>query len=121
MLLLEWQSCLIHRIDDGLSRHGLNLLIAGPALWCLGSVHNICQVYERASGHVQLLHKGVQVPLLLGSTLFLVAGIVNRHDRRSRTTAFSLLVTYILAVLLSIRSLIPSFSMLASQTAGLTC
>jgi hypothetical protein len=76
----------------GLARHGLNLLIAGPALWCLGSVHNICQVYERASGHVQLLQKSVQIPLLLGSTLFLVAGIVNRHDRRSRTAAFSLLV-----------------------------
>jgi len=79
----------------GLARHGLNLLIAGPALWCLGSVHNICQVYERASGHVQLLQKGVQVPLLLGSTLFLVAGVVNRHDRRSRAAAFSLLVTLI--------------------------
>ncbi|CAN6237756.1 unnamed protein product [Urochloa humidicola] len=75
----------------GLARHGLNLLIAGPALWCLGSVHNICQVYERASGHVQLLQKSVQIPLLLGSTLFLVAGIVNRHDRRSRAAAFSLL------------------------------
>ncbi|CAL5022809.1 unnamed protein product [Urochloa decumbens] len=75
----------------GLARHGLNLLIAGPALWCLGSVHNICQVYERASGHVQLLQKSVQVPLLLGSTLFLIAGIVNRHDRRSRAAAFSLL------------------------------
>ncbi|CAL5059044.1 unnamed protein product [Urochloa decumbens] len=65
----------------GLARHGLNLLIAGPALWCLGSVHNICQ----------LLQKSVQVPLLLGSTLFLIAGIVNRHDRRSRAAAFSLL------------------------------
>ncbi|CAL4970227.1 unnamed protein product [Urochloa decumbens] len=75
----------------GLARYGLNLLIAGPALWCLGSVHNICQVYERASGHVQLLQKSVQVPLLLGSTLFLVGGIVNRHDRRSRAAAFSLL------------------------------
>jgi hypothetical protein len=39
-----------------LAMHGLNLLIAGPALWCLGSVQNICQFYERASGHVQLLH-----------------------------------------------------------------
>ncbi|KAG0532619.1 hypothetical protein BDA96_04G123000 [Sorghum bicolor] len=74
-----------------LAVHGLNLLIAGPALWCLGSVHNICQVYERASGHVQLLQKSVQIPLLLGSTLFLVAGVVNRHDRRSRHSAFVLL------------------------------
>ncbi|WVZ76993.1 hypothetical protein U9M48_024898 [Paspalum notatum var. saurae] len=75
-----------------LAQHGLNLLIAGPALWCLGSIHNICQVYERASGHVQLLQKSVQIPLLLGSTLFLVAGIVNRHDdRRGRSSAFMLL------------------------------
>ncbi|KAL6629578.1 hypothetical protein ACP70R_029343 [Stipagrostis hirtigluma subsp. patula] len=74
----------------GLTRHGLNLLIAGPALWCLGSVHNICQVYERASGHVQLLQKSVQVPFLLGSTLFLIAGVVNRHDRHSHS-AFTLL------------------------------
>ncbi|CAN6373027.1 unnamed protein product [Urochloa humidicola] len=38
-----------------------------------------------------LLQKSVQVPQLLGSTPFLVASIVNRHDRRSRATAFSLL------------------------------
>ncbi|GJM90781.1 hypothetical protein PR202_ga07092 [Eleusine coracana subsp. coracana] len=63
----------------GLAKHGLNLLIAGPALWCLGSIHNICQVYERASGHVQLLQKSVQIPFLLGSTLFLIGGIINRH------------------------------------------
>ncbi|AQK70055.1 hypothetical protein ZEAMMB73_Zm00001d016098 [Zea mays] len=74
-----------------LAMHGLNLLIAGPALWCLGSVQNICQFYERASGHVQLLQKSVQIPLLLGSTLFLIAGIVNRHDRRSRHSGFVLL------------------------------
>ncbi|XP_062221198.1 uncharacterized protein LOC133920610 [Phragmites australis] len=75
---------------QGLAKHGLNLLIAGPALWFLGSVHNICQVYERASGHVQLLQKSVQIPLLLGSTLFLIAGIINRHDRHSHS-AFTLL------------------------------
>ncbi|TVU33308.1 hypothetical protein EJB05_25118, partial [Eragrostis curvula] len=63
----------------GLARHGLNMLIAGPALWCLGSIHNICQVYERASGHVQLLQKSVQIPFLLGSTLFLIGGAINRH------------------------------------------
>ncbi|KAL6888143.1 hypothetical protein ACP4OV_009169 [Aristida adscensionis] len=70
----------------GLTRHGLNLLIAGPALWCLGSVHNICQVYERATGHVQLLQKSVQVPFLLGSTLFLVAGVATRRAHRRHST-----------------------------------
>lgn len=63
-----------------LEKHGLNLLIAGPVFWVLGSVHNICQIYERADGHVQILQKCVQVPLLIGSLLFLVAGIVNRND-----------------------------------------
>ncbi|KAJ1278838.1 hypothetical protein BS78_04G109900 [Paspalum vaginatum] len=77
--------------QHSLAMHGLNLLIAGPALWCLGSIHNICQVYERASGHVQILQKSVQIPLLLGSTLFLVAGIVNRHDHRRSGSSFMLL------------------------------
>jgi len=67
----------------GLEKHGLNLLIAGPALWLLGSIHNICQIYERANGHVQILQKSVQIPLLLGSTLFFVGGIVNRHEINS--------------------------------------
>lgn len=69
----------------GLEKHGLNLLIAGPALWFLGSIHNMCQIYERANGHVQILQKSVQIPLLLGSTLFLVGGVVNRHDVHSRS------------------------------------
>ena len=77
----------------GLEKHGLNLLIAGPALWCLGSIHNICQIYERANGHVQILQKSVQIPLLLGSTLFFVGGIVNRNDIYSHSShSFTLLV-----------------------------
>ncbi|KAM0833026.1 hypothetical protein ACQ4PT_064521 [Festuca glaucescens] len=76
----------------GLEKHGLNLLIAGPALWLLGSIHNICQIYERASGHVQILQKSVQIPLLLGSTLYLVGGIVNRHHIHTHSSAsFTLL------------------------------
>jgi hypothetical protein len=69
----------------GLEKHGLNLLIAGPALWCLGSIH-ICQIYERANGHVQILQKSVQIPLLLGSTLYFVGGIVNGHDIHSHSS-----------------------------------
>ncbi|EAY85254.1 hypothetical protein OsI_06627 [Oryza sativa Indica Group] len=72
-----------------LEKHGLNMLIAGPALWLLGSIQNICQVYERANGHVQILQKCVQTPLLLGSTLFLIGGIINRHDIHSRSTSRS--------------------------------
>uniref|UniRef100_A0ACD5ZMA8 Uncharacterized protein n=1 Tax=Avena sativa TaxID=4498 RepID=A0ACD5ZMA8_AVESA len=78
----------------GLEKHGLNLLIAGPALWLLGSIHNICQIYERANGHVQILQKSVQIPLLLGSTLYFVGGIVNRHDIHSHPfPTFTLLGT----------------------------
>jgi hypothetical protein len=65
------------------------MLIAGPALWLLGSIQNICQVYERANGHVQILQKCVQTPLLLGSTLFLIGGIINRHDIHSQSTSRS--------------------------------
>ncbi|KAF0932911.1 hypothetical protein E2562_013111 [Oryza meyeriana var. granulata] len=72
-----------------LEKHGLNLLVAGPALWLLGSIHNICQFYERANGHVQILQKCVQTPLLLGSTLFLIGGIINRHDIHSQPTSKS--------------------------------
>ncbi|XP_068644525.1 uncharacterized protein [Aristolochia californica] len=65
--------------DFGFEQHALNLLIAGPALWMLGSVHDLCQYYERADGHVQILQKGVQIPFLLGSLLFLLGGILNTH------------------------------------------
>nr|CAD1824051.1 unnamed protein product [Ananas comosus var. bracteatus] len=60
-------------------KHAVNLLIAGPVLWLLGSIHNTCQVYERADGHTQILQAGVHVPFLLGSLLFLVGGFFNRH------------------------------------------
>ncbi|KAJ8747863.1 hypothetical protein K2173_013031 [Erythroxylum novogranatense] len=60
-----------------LENHALNLLIAGPVLWVLGSIHNSCQIYERADGHVQILQESVHLPFLLGSLLFLVGAIVN--------------------------------------------
>ncbi|XP_008783833.1 uncharacterized protein LOC103702954 [Phoenix dactylifera] len=63
-----------------LEKHALNTLIAGPACWALGSIHNVCQIYERSGGHVQILQKTVQVPFLVGSLLFLVGGVVNRND-----------------------------------------
>ena len=67
-----------------LERHALNLLIAGPALWVLGSIHNSCQIYERADGHVQILQQSVHIPFLMGSLLFLVGSILNIHEQAGR-------------------------------------
>ncbi|MQM11286.1 hypothetical protein Taro_044191 [Colocasia esculenta] len=63
-----------------LEKHAVNTLIAGPAMWVLGSIHNLCQVYERADGHIQVLQKCVQIPFLMGSLLFLVGGVFNRQE-----------------------------------------
>ncbi|KAF3782581.1 hypothetical protein EJ110_NYTH33898 [Nymphaea thermarum] len=62
-----------------LEKHASTLLIAGPALWLVGSIQNACQVYERADGLLQVLQKGVYLPFLMGSQLLLVAGILNRQ------------------------------------------
>ncbi|XP_065868494.1 uncharacterized protein [Euphorbia lathyris] len=58
-------------------KHALNMLIAGPVLWLVGSIHNSCQIYERAGGHVQILQESVQIPFLMGSLLFLVGAVLN--------------------------------------------
>ncbi|CAN6336656.1 unnamed protein product [Urochloa humidicola] len=55
------------------------MLLAAALLWLVGSVLNSCQVYERADGRAQLLQSSMQVPLLLGSLLFLVAAVLNRR------------------------------------------
>lgn len=65
-------------------KHALRLLVAGPALWVIGSVHDSCQVYERADGLVQILQKGVQIPFLVGSLLYLVGGILNIREQVPR-------------------------------------
>eukprot|EP00258_Populus_trichocarpa_P016956 XP_006376621.2 uncharacterized protein LOC18103621 [Populus trichocarpa] len=64
-----------------LERHALNLLAAGPAFWVLGSLHNSCQIYERADGHVQILQQSVHIPFLMGSSLFLVGSILNIREQ----------------------------------------
>ncbi|KAI8564978.1 hypothetical protein RHMOL_Rhmol03G0224800 [Rhododendron molle] len=64
-----------------LEKHALNLLIAGPVLWVLGSIHNSCQIYERADGHVQILQQSVHIPFLMGSLLFLVGAIINYKEK----------------------------------------
>ncbi|XP_010550522.1 PREDICTED: uncharacterized protein LOC104821367 [Tarenaya hassleriana] len=66
---------------DGQEKHALNMLIAGPVLWMIGSVHNSCQIYERADGHVQILQQCVHIPFLVGSVLFLVAAILNTREQ----------------------------------------
>ncbi|KAL6541524.1 hypothetical protein OROGR_011010 [Orobanche gracilis] len=64
-----------------LERVALSMLIAGPALWLLGSIHNSCQIYERADGHVQILQGSVLIPFLLASLLFLVGAILNSREQ----------------------------------------
>ncbi|KAK3032935.1 hypothetical protein RJ639_036106 [Escallonia herrerae] len=64
-----------------LEKHALNMLIAGPTLWLFGSIHNSCQIYERADGHVQILQDGVHIPFLMGSLLFLVGAILNHREQ----------------------------------------
>lgn len=64
-----------------LQKHDLNMLIAGPVLWVLGSIHNSCQIYERAGGHVQILQHSVHIPFLMGSLLFMVGAILNSHEQ----------------------------------------
>uniref|UniRef100_A0ACD5T6Q9 Uncharacterized protein n=1 Tax=Avena sativa TaxID=4498 RepID=A0ACD5T6Q9_AVESA len=63
----------------GRERHAADFLLTGALLWLLGSVLNSCQTYERADGRAQLLQSSVQVPVLLGSLLFLVAAVLNRR------------------------------------------
>ncbi|KAF4380456.1 hypothetical protein F8388_024749 [Cannabis sativa] len=63
-----------------MEKHGMNMLIAGPVLWVVGSIHNSCQVYERADGHVQILQQSVHIPFLIGSILLTVASILNARE-----------------------------------------
>ncbi|KAL5568321.1 hypothetical protein UlMin_024896 [Ulmus minor] len=67
-----------------LEKHGLNMLIAGPFLWVLGSIHNSCQIYERADVHLQILQQSVHIPFLMGSVLFTVGAILNARDQSGR-------------------------------------
>ncbi|KAL8134705.1 uncharacterized protein LOC141713045 [Apium graveolens] len=64
-----------------LEKHGMKMLIAGSSLWVLGSIHNSCQIYERADGHVQVLQESVQIPFLMGSLLFLVGSVLNCREQ----------------------------------------
>lgn len=59
----------------------MNMLIAGSVLWMVGSIHNSCQIYERAGGHIQILQHGVLIPFLMGSLLFVVGAILNSREQ----------------------------------------
>uniref|UniRef100_A0A6N2K9P1 Myb-like domain-containing protein n=2 Tax=Salix viminalis TaxID=40686 RepID=A0A6N2K9P1_SALVM len=59
----------------------LGALLSFLALWVLGSIHNSCQIYERADGHVQILQQSVHIPFLIGSSLFFVGSILNIRDQ----------------------------------------
>lgn len=79
-----------------LERHALNMLIAGPALWVIGSIHNSCQIYERADGHVQVLQESVHIPFLMGSLLFLTGSVLNcREQARSSHHGLDLFVSHL--------------------------
>uniref|UniRef100_A0A7N0U900 Uncharacterized protein n=1 Tax=Kalanchoe fedtschenkoi TaxID=63787 RepID=A0A7N0U900_KALFE len=64
-----------------LEKHAVRLLIAGPVLWLLGSVHNACQIFERADGHVQILQLSVRTPFLIGCLLLLAGSVINSRDQ----------------------------------------
>ncbi|CAI0449867.1 unnamed protein product [Linum tenue] len=68
----------------GWERHSLNMVVAGTAMWVLGSIHNVCQIYERADAHVQILQQTVQLPFLMGSLLFLVGAILNSREQAKK-------------------------------------
>lgn len=59
----------------------VNMLVAGPVFWVVGSIHNSCQVYERADGHVQILQQFVYLPFLMGSLSFMLGAILNYHEQ----------------------------------------
>ncbi|KAG6391591.1 hypothetical protein SASPL_149347 [Salvia splendens] len=65
-----------------LETHALRMLIAGPVLWLIGSIHNSCQIYERSDAHIQILQEAVLIPFLLASVLFIVSAVINclEHD-----------------------------------------
>lgn len=64
-----------------LEKHAVNMLVAGPVLWVVGSIHNSCQIYERADGHVQILQQFVYIPFLMGSLSFMLGAVLNYRQR----------------------------------------
>ena len=61
------------------------MLVAGPVLWVIGSIHNSCQIYEKADGHVQILQQCVCIPFFTGSLLFMISAILNHREKSKGT------------------------------------
>jgi hypothetical protein len=72
------------------TNHAYRLLIAGPLLWLLGSIHNAFQVYEKVDTKVQLLQKTVAIPFLIASTLFVISGILAAENWPSPAAAIKI-------------------------------
>ncbi|KAK6925954.1 hypothetical protein RJ641_007673 [Dillenia turbinata] len=77
------------RKREKLEKHAMNMLVAALVLWVLGSIHNSCQIYQRADGHVQILQQSVYIPFLMGSLLFMVGSILNTR-KQSRVSRLGL-------------------------------
>lgn len=79
----------------------MNMLIAGPVLWLLGSIHNSCQIYERSDGHIQILQQSVHIPFLIASVLFTMGAVLNilEQDGGVLYHGLELLVSYLSQVI----------------------
>eukprot|EP01018_Ginkgo_biloba_P021640 Gb_02049 [translate_table: standard] len=76
-------------------KHATNLLVAGPAFWVLGSIHNAFQVYERANAQLQAMQKAVYLPFLIGSILYLISSIVNLERTSKRNSRHKVTATWL--------------------------
>lgn len=63
-------------VSEKVVNHAYGMLIAGPALWFLGSIQNAFQLYQKAGTRVQLMHRAVSVPFVIATTLFLVSAVL---------------------------------------------
>lgn len=71
-----------YRAEDTVlvTNHAYTLIIAGPVLWLLGSIHNAFQVYEKTDVRIQFMQKAVSIPFLIATTLLVVSGILSYQD-----------------------------------------
>lgn len=63
-------------VSEKVINHSYGMLIAGPALWLLGSIQNAFQVYQKTDTRVQLMQKAVSIPFVIATTLILVSAVL---------------------------------------------
>lgn len=63
-------------VSEKVISHAYGMLIAGPALWFLGSIQNAFQLYQKTDTRVQLMHNAVSIPFVISTTLILVSVIL---------------------------------------------